>query len=97
MSVFLRYLGLVLTVLVLAIVFSVCGDAGCVACAHSDFLRSDRVDRFRAVWSRVFDAYRACTGDARVALGWAAAQARYLLSERIPPSPLAERLSPLRI
>jgi len=97
MSVFLRYLGIVLAVLVIAIVFTMCGEGACEACMHACCMRSDRVDRVRAVWSRVFDAYRVCTGDARAAFGWATARAQCLLAELIPPFPLAERLSPLRI
>jgi len=97
MSVFLRYLGLVLAVLVIAVVFTMCGESACEACMHACCMRSDRVDRFRAVWSKVVDACRACTGDARIALEWAAARAHCLLAGLIPPSPLAERLSPLRI
>lgn len=97
MSVFLRYLGLVLAVLVLAIVFSVCGDGGCVACAHSDFLRSDRVDRFQTVWGKVLAAYSACAGIVHVELGSAASRARWLLTWVVPSSPLAERVTPLRM
>ena len=97
MSVFLRYLGIVLAVLVIAIVFTMCGESACEACMHACCMRSDRVDRFRTVWSKLVDTYRARTGDARVALGWAAQRAHCLLAELIPPSPLAERLSPLRI
>lgn len=62
----LRYAGLVLVVLVLAVVFATCGEGACGACVHACCVRSERLDRARRGIERLFEALAgrvACFGE----------------------------------
>ena len=99
MSLFVRYMGVVLLVLVFAVVFTICGEGACETCIHSCCEKSDRVDRLRTVVGRVLAACGVCRADAGIVSAWAQTRLQALASH-IAPSPaqaLANGVSPLRI
>lgn len=63
MNTALRFAGIALMVLVLAIVFTVCGEGLCVSCAHACCVKSDRIDRLHAGANRLFAAFAAPCGE----------------------------------
>lgn len=58
----LRYLGLSLAVLAVALVAMVCGEVLCGACAHDCLFRSDRPVRAGSLMSRLSSAARQMVG-----------------------------------
>lgn len=60
MTTFLRYTGIVLGVIILAVVLTACGEGACEACLHACCGASDRPDRGRGLVGRVMAACAAC-------------------------------------
>lgn len=57
---FIRYAGVILGILVLAVVLMACGEAACSACLYAYCGGSDRVDRSGDVIGRVLAACSLC-------------------------------------
>lgn len=99
MSVYFRYIGIVLAVLVFAVIFMVCGEGACVECAHACCVRADRTDRITTILSRVLSAcglrgYEATGSLAR----WSPHGALHrVIGGPLLKPPLALSVSPLRI
>jgi len=97
MTVLLRYAGLALAVLVVALVLGVCGEGvACTECAHACCERADRADRLRSLFARILSG-SGLSGIAALANvgGWVSPLPP--LARNAAPHPLTREISQLRI
>lgn len=98
MTVYLRYIGMVLAVLVLAVLFVACGDIACGNVVHPCCTRSDRADRLGTETGRVLASY-ALRGESSSAMTrwYTRTHPRIALATLTLRPPLALAVLPLRI
>ena len=96
MTVFLRYLGIALIVLIVAVAFTVCGDGAFETCAHACCMKSDRADRLRKVIGRAVAAFSAHLGSPFTPAEQSRPLASLLLAVPSSNLALAAGVSPIR-